>query len=218
MSKEQCTDLVKGLAFILGLLLLLAAGLFCYGVYNMPVGGTFIENEVGAPLAVGETWTQGELFELTLTKVTSVPWTEKGLRCGDLSEEELTQYQADGYRVYAICFTAVNHHFQGYTDYYQSRKPFVEGLTFWMREIAGIDDQGESADLQLVDQYQWFPDSKPYLSPGQQLEAQCYVLAAPDARRVTIAFAANREARPEADKKRGPRPLYIKQYACPLPE
>ena len=100
-------------------------------VYLYPIpGGTFIENEVGEPLAVGETWTQGELFELTLTEVAAVPWTEEGLRQGDLSEAELAQYQAEGYRPYALSFTAVNHQFQGYTDYYQSGKPFVEGLTF----------------------------------------------------------------------------------------
>lgn len=217
MNREQGKDLLKGLAFILGLPLLFIMGVILYMVYGIP-GGTFIENEVGAPLAVGETWTQGELFELTLTEVAAVPWTEEGLRQGDLSEAELAQYQAEGYRPYALSFTAVNHRFQGYTDYYQSGKPFVEGLTFWMREIVGADAQGETADILLVDEYQWFPEHGPKLKPDQRLAAKCYVLAAPTAVRLTVEFAANREARPEEDKKRGPRPLYIKQYECLLPE
>lgn len=196
MNREQGKDLLKGLAFILGLPLLFIMGVILYiimSVYLYPIpGGTFIENEVGEPLAVGETWTQGELFELTLTEVAAVPWTEEGLRQGDLSEAELAQYQ--------------------------SGKPFVEGLTFWMREIMGADAQGETADILMVDEYQWFPELGSKLKPDQRLAAKCYVLAAPTAVRLTVEFAANREARPEEDKKRGPRPLYIKQYECPLPE
>lgn len=215
MNREQGKDLLKGLAFILGLPLLFIVGVILYMVYSIP-GGTFIENEVGEPLAVGQTWTQGEWFELTLTEVAPVSWTEADLRQGDLSEAELAQYLAEGYRPYALSFNAVNHQFQGYTDYYQSGKPFVEGLTFWLTEITGVDDQGKAAAIQQVVEYQWFPERSSKLKPDQRLEAKCYVLAAPTAVRLTVVFAANREARPEADKKRGPRPLYMKKYDCPL--
>lgn len=152
-------------------------------VYLYPIpGGTFIENEVGEPLAVGETWTQGELFELTLTEVAAVPWTEEGLRQGDLSEAELAQYQAEGYRPYALSFTAVNHQFQGYTDYYQSGKPFVEGLTFWMREIVGLCPRGRPRHPAWVDEYQWFPELGSKLKPDQRLAAQMLCTGSTDCR------------------------------------
>lgn len=45
-----------------------------------------------------------------------------------------------------------------------------------------------------------FPEHGPKLKPDQRLAAKCYGLAAPTAVRLTVEFAANREARPEEDK------------------
>ena len=53
MNRQQGKDLLKGLAFILGLPLLFGAGLLLYWCCSIP-SGTPIENEVGAPLAVGQ--------------------------------------------------------------------------------------------------------------------------------------------------------------------
>lgn len=50
MNREQGKDLLKGLAFILGLPLLFIMGMILYMVYRIP-DGMLIENEVGAPVS-----------------------------------------------------------------------------------------------------------------------------------------------------------------------
>ncbi len=207
MKHEQRRDLGKGLLFILAIPAVLIAGVLIYVCLRIPAGNVVV-NEVGMPLAVGDTWQQEGLFALTLDEVSAVDWNTPLLTEEQRTTEAIRASRDQGYQLYDLRFTITNLDYPGYTDIYQPNKPFVEGLQFWLMATA-YDEGGEALPLVMLNEQRRYPDTP--LLAKQTVEANhCLVAAAPGMQRLDIEWTTNREARSEATK--GPRPIYQKMF------
>lgn len=214
MNVEQRNDLAKGLLFVLGipvLLVVVGAVIAVISVWmNFPPGGNLVINEVGEPLAIGESWEQEDLFTVTVDSVGVVGWDSPLLTAEQRETQALQDYQAQGWELYDICFTVSNHRYLGYTDWYRQSKPLVKGLQFWL-EVRAYDAQGETLSVVALDKYQRYPE------PALQMEStsednHCLLAIAPQAAKLDVELMTVREAWDEDRTTDSARPIYQKVY------
>lgn len=115
MINEQKDDLAMGLLCIFVVpFLLFGVGyvaLAILGGMNTPAPRTVV-NDYDKPLTVGETWQQGEAFELTVTQIREINWSDQ-LLVG-LSDETRVAYQEKRCRIFDVTFVLKNVGYQGY--------------------------------------------------------------------------------------------------------
>ena len=139
MFDEQKKDLAQGLLCVLvipalvfcaGLLLFYVGyiGLAIVGGMNTPAPRTVV-NADDMPLAVGESWRQGEAFEVTVTAIRELSWTDPLL--ADVSAETMGDYQGQQARALDIVFSMNN---LGYCGYFYDGK-LREGLRMSVRAV-----------------------------------------------------------------------------------
>lgn len=115
MIDEQKNDLAMGLLCIFVVpFLLFGVGyvvLAILGGMNTPAPRTVV-NDDSKPLSVGETWQQGDAFELTVTNIQEINWSDQLLM--GLSDEERVAYQEKRCRIFDMTFTLKNVGYQGH--------------------------------------------------------------------------------------------------------
>ena len=137
MFNEQKNDLAVGLLCIFVIPALLFCGgyvvLAILGGMNTPAPRTVV-NAHDEPLSVGETWQQGEAFELTVTDIRELAWSDPLL--ADVSAETKADYQEKVYRAFDVVFSMKNLGYQGYF-YNGKMRP---GLRVSVRAV-GMDEE-----------------------------------------------------------------------------
>lgn len=120
MSDGRKDDLAKGILCIFVVpVLLFGVGylvLAVLGGMNTPAAKTVV-NVYTEPLAVGETWQQEGVLELTVTAVQRIDWSDQ--RLAELSAETRQAYQEEDCQAYDVIFSVKN---TGYHGYFSKRK------------------------------------------------------------------------------------------------
>ena len=209
LNGQQRGDFIKGVSFILGVPLVFIVGCLIYWLVSVPAGNRVV-NEETEPLAVGETWSQGELFSLTLKRVEEIkhlPAQES--EAGELSDEEFAALREQGFKGYDLCFAVKNIGYEWYTDIYRSNYPFVEGLSFWLN----ISADNEDADGKVIEvnAYQTYP-AIPLGIKQKVGDNHCLILVSPEVEVINVTFATNREAVDSETHQRAPRPIYQQTF------